>query len=124
MEGVECCGRSVAPSIFLIHSAITTARSCFILIHISTSSPINNISHSFPGSITTANGSSLVRLGNTTVVVGVKAEIAEPELDREEEGFLVPNIDLPALCSPRFKPGPPTEEAQILGERLNEVLIG
>jgi exosome complex component RRP43 len=27
-------------------------------------------------------------MGNTTVVCGVKAEIAEPELDRGDEGFL------------------------------------
>ncbi|KAG6844360.1 hypothetical protein H0H87_007541 [Tephrocybe sp. NHM501043] len=75
------------------------------------------------GSITTADGSALVRLGNTTVVCGVKAEIAEPELDREGEGFLVPNLDLPAMCSPKFKPGPPTEEAQVLSDRLNEALV-
>ncbi|KAE9402577.1 hypothetical protein BT96DRAFT_879461 [Gymnopus androsaceus JB14] len=74
------------------------------------------------GSISTASGSALVRLGNTTVVCGVKAEICEPELDNPEEGFIVPNIDLPALCSPKFKPGPPTEEAQVLSERLNEVV--
>ncbi|KAG6917662.1 hypothetical protein DXG01_001637 [Tephrocybe rancida] len=74
-------------------------------------------------SISTADGSALVRLGNTTVVCGVKAEIAEPELDREGEGFLVPNLDLPAMCSPKFKPGPPTEEAQVLSDRLNEVLV-
>jgi exosome complex component RRP43 len=80
-------------------------------------------------------------MGNTTVVCGVKAELAEPELDRGEEGFLgqlgflfvlegwvlrhktpVPNVDLPAMCSPKFKPGPPTEEAQILSDRLNEIL--
>ncbi|KAJ6619721.1 ribosomal protein S5 domain 2-type protein [Mycena sp. CBHHK59/15] len=74
------------------------------------------------GSISTANGSALVRLGETTIVCGVKAEIAEPELDTPEEGFLVPNIDLPALCSPKFKPGPPSDEAQVLSDRLNEVL--
>ena len=95
------------------------------------------------GSISTADGSALVRLGSTTVVCGVKAEIAEPELDRPEEGFLgtsvsqtcsnlcthlsphhtVPNLDLPAICSPKFKPGPPTDEAQVLSDRLNEVLV-
>ncbi|KAH6915988.1 ribosomal protein S5 domain 2-type protein [Coprinopsis sp. MPI-PUGE-AT-0042] len=75
------------------------------------------------GSIQTANGSALVRVGNTTVVCGVKAEIAEPELDEGDKGFLVPNIDLPALCSPKFKPGPPSDEAQVLSERLNEVLV-
>ncbi|KAJ7127018.1 ribosomal protein S5 domain 2-type protein [Mycena epipterygia] len=74
------------------------------------------------GSISTANGSALVRLGETTIVCGVKAEISEPELDTPEEGFLVPNIDLPALCSPKFKPGPPSDEAQVLSDRLNEVL--
>ncbi|KAH9833828.1 ribosomal protein S5 domain 2-type protein [Rhodofomes roseus] len=75
------------------------------------------------GSISSADGSALVRMGDTTVVCGVKAEIAEPELDSPEEGFLVPNLDLPAICHPRFKPGPPTEEAQVLSDRLNEVLI-
>jgi exosome complex component RRP43 len=40
------------------------------------------------GSIQTANGSALVRVGNTTVVCGVKAEIAEPELDEGDKGFL------------------------------------
>lgn len=40
------------------------------------------------GSISTADGSALVRLGDTTIVCGVKAEIAEPELDHPEEGFL------------------------------------
>ncbi|TFK94906.1 ribosomal protein S5 domain 2-like protein [Polyporus arcularius HHB13444] len=75
------------------------------------------------GSISTADGSALVRLGSTTVVCGVKAEIAEPELDRPKDGFLVPNLDLPAICSPKFKPGPPTDEAQVLSDRLNEVLV-
>jgi len=75
------------------------------------------------GSISTADGSSLVRLGDTTVVCGVKAEIAEPDLDAPEDGFLVPNLDLPPLCSPKYKPGPPSDDAQILSSRLNEALI-
>ncbi|KAI0758196.1 ribosomal protein S5 domain 2-like protein [Fomes fomentarius] len=75
------------------------------------------------GSISTADGSALVKLGSTTVVCGVKAEIAEPELDKPKEGFLVPNLDLPAICSPKFKPGPPTDEAQVLSDRLNDVLV-
>jgi exosome complex component RRP43 len=27
------------------------------------------------------------------------------------------------MCSPKFKPGPPTEEAQVLSERLNQALV-
>ncbi|KAH9974639.1 ribosomal protein S5 domain 2-like protein [Lactifluus volemus] len=74
------------------------------------------------GSISTADGSALVRLGDTTIVCGVKAEIAEPDLEQPTEGFLVPNIDLPPLCAPRFKPGPPSEEAQVLSDRLASVI--
>ncbi|EIM81838.1 uncharacterized protein STEHIDRAFT_171488 [Stereum hirsutum FP-91666 SS1] len=74
------------------------------------------------GSIGTANGSSLVRLGDTTIVCGVKAEIAEPDLDRPDEGWIVPNIDLPPICSPKFKPGPPSDEAQALSDRLFDSL--
>ncbi|KAF9225023.1 hypothetical protein BS17DRAFT_779465 [Gyrodon lividus] len=75
------------------------------------------------GSISTADGSALVRMGGTTIVCGVKAEISEPELDSPDVGFIVPNLDLPAMCSPKFKPGPPSEEAQVLSERLNEALV-
>ncbi|KAF8885791.1 ribosomal protein S5 domain 2-like protein [Infundibulicybe gibba] len=75
------------------------------------------------GSISTADGSALVRLGQTTIVCGVKAEIAEPELDQPGHGFLVPNLDLPAICSSKFKPGPPSEEAQVLSDRLNDALV-
>ncbi|GAB1519547.1 hypothetical protein RhiTH_002615 [Rhizoctonia solani] len=74
------------------------------------------------GSISTANGSSLVRIGDSTIVCGVKAEIAEPDLERPSEGFIVPNLDLPAICSPKFKPGPPAEEAQMLSEKISDIL--
>ncbi|KAF9233606.1 ribosomal protein S5 domain 2-type protein [Melanogaster broomeanus] len=60
------------------------------------------------GSISTADGSAL------TIVCGVKAEISEPELDSPDLGFIVPNLDLPAICSPK---------AQVLSERLNKALV-
>ncbi|WVQ95737.1 hypothetical protein IAU59_002836 [Kwoniella sp. CBS 9459] len=75
------------------------------------------------GSISTAHGSSLVRMGDTTIVCGIKAEIAEPTAQSPNEGFVVPNIDLPALCSPNFKPGPPGDEAQTYSNWLNDLLV-
>lgn len=75
------------------------------------------------GSVTTADGSALVRLGDTTIVCGVKAEIAEPEIDLPNSGFIVPNIDLSAMCSPRFKTGPPGEEAQIISQYIYDTLL-
>jgi exosome complex RNA-binding protein Rrp42 (RNase PH superfamily) len=40
------------------------------------------------GSISTANGSALVRMGETTIVCGIKAEIAEPNMATPNEGFI------------------------------------
>ncbi|KAF8651091.1 hypothetical protein AX16_004891 [Volvariella volvacea WC 439] len=40
------------------------------------------------GSISTADGSALVRMGDTTIVCGVKAEIAEPDIESPNDGFL------------------------------------
>ncbi|CAG8626631.1 11524_t:CDS:2 [Dentiscutata erythropus] len=72
--------------------------------------------------ITTTNGSSMVRIGNTTVVCGIKAEVATPKFNSPLEGYLVPNIDLSPICSPKFKPGPPGELAQVISENLNNLL--
>lgn len=65
-------------------------------------------------SISTADGSATVRIGNTTVICGVKAELGKPKADEPDSGFMVPNVELPPLCSPRFRPGPPSEEAQVM----------
>ncbi|EAL23044.1 hypothetical protein CNBA8110 [Cryptococcus deneoformans B-3501A] len=75
------------------------------------------------GSISTAHGSALVRMGDTTMVCGVKAEVGEPDAEAPGEGFVVPNIDLPALSSPKFKPGPPGDEAQTYSNWLYELLV-
>ena len=35
---------------------------------------------------------------------------------------LVPNVDLPPLCSSRFRPGPPGEQAQVLSQFVADVI--
>ena len=40
------------------------------------------------GSITTADGSCLVKLGNTVVVCGIKAEVGPPAVEFPEYGFV------------------------------------
>ena len=54
------------------------------------------------GSISTANGSALVRMGNTTIVCGVKAEISEPELDHDGDGFLGNSLFFFFATTPSF----------------------
>jgi len=74
------------------------------------------------GNISTAEGSAVVRLGATTVVCGVRAELANPRPEEPELGYLVPNISLPPMCSTMFKPGPPSVAAQSASQFLATVL--
>ncbi len=58
-----------------------------------------------------ANGSCLLKLGNTQVLVGIKIEPGEPFPDTPDMGVLSTNAELVPLASPTFEPGPPGEEA-------------
>lgn len=40
------------------------------------------------GAISTANASAMVRLGGTTVVCGIKAEVCEPKVSVPNQGYL------------------------------------
>ena len=74
--------------------------------------------------ITTSYGSCMIKKGETLVVCGIKAEIAVPEAQHPNSGFLIPSIELTPLCSPKIKPGPPSERAQVLTEELFLLLRG
>jgi exosome complex component RRP43 len=93
--------------------------------------------HINTGSLTHAEGSAVVRLGDTTVVCGVRGEILLASdvpgyrVDKtsnasnlayneaKELDLLVPNIELATGCSPAFLPGqPPSTLAQSLSTRV------
>lgn len=95
------------------------------------------------GSLTHAEGSSVVRIGDTTVVCGIRGEIllannvagyrvdrpstapsAKPGYNEAKElDLLVPNIELATGCSPAFMPGqPPSTLAQSLSTRVYSLL--
>lgn len=58
-----------------------------------------------------AEGSAWVRLGNTQVLVGIKADIGEPFPDLPNMGVMTTNVELVPLASPTFEPGPPDERS-------------
>ncbi len=59
--------------------------------------------------INTAEGSALVRVGDTQVLVATKFDIVKPFSDRPKEGVMVTNGELLPIASPTFEPGPPDE---------------
>ncbi|EZQ03874.1 MULTISPECIES: exosome complex protein Rrp42 [Acidianus] len=58
-----------------------------------------------------ADGSALVKLGDTTVLAGVKLEEEQPFEDTPNQGNLVVNVELLPLAYETFEPGPPDENA-------------
>ncbi|MCY0883100.1 MAG: exosome complex protein Rrp42 [Acidianus infernus] len=58
-----------------------------------------------------ADGSALVKLGDTIVLAGVKVEPKEPFEDTQNQGNLVVNVELLPLAYETFEPGPPDENA-------------
>ncbi|NYT01924.1 MAG: exosome complex protein Rrp42 [Methanosarcinales archaeon] len=56
-----------------------------------------------------AEGSALVKLGKTQVLVGVKIQPGEPFADTPNRGVIITNAELVPLASPSFEPGPPNE---------------
>lgn len=98
-------------------------------------------------SIKTADASTIVKCGNTTVVCGIKLvcyqyllihffiyqttkfnlscelqELAKPKAEEPDLGFIVTNVEFPALCSPKFRPGPPSDYAQITSNLISDIL--
>ncbi|KAJ2005043.1 hypothetical protein GGI04_000841 [Coemansia thaxteri] len=73
------------------------------------------------GAISTAQGSATVRVGNTTVVCGIKAEVCEPDVKRPTEGYLATNVELSPMCSAQFRAGAPSEEAQVASEHVHRL---
>lgn len=71
------------------------------------------------GLIEKANGSALLSLGETMVLVGVKVELGQPFEDTPDQGVLVVNAELLPLASQTFEPGPPDERAIALARYVD-----
>ncbi len=77
------------------------------------------------GVIEKAEGSALVKLGNTKVLAGVKIEVGTPFKDTPNQGVLTVHAEFVPLASPVFEPGPPDENAielaRVIDRSLREV---
>ncbi|MFB6175054.1 MAG: exosome complex protein Rrp42 [Candidatus Nanohalobium sp.] len=57
----------------------------------------------------TSEGSALVQIGDTKVLVGLSIEIEEPYSDRPEKGTIVTNAELAPMAKREYESGPPQE---------------
>lgn len=58
----------------------------------------------------TADGSALVKIGDTKVVAGVSTDVEEPYDDRPKSGTIVTNAELAPMADREFESGPPQED--------------
>jgi len=57
----------------------------------------------------TANGSALVKIGETQVLVGISIDVESPYSDRPNSGTIVTNAELAPMADRGFESGPPRE---------------
>jgi exosome complex component RRP42 len=76
------------------------------------------------GTISTAEGSAVVRCGDTEVIAGVKMAIGKPYPDRPNSGTLSVNAELLPISNPAFESGPPStvsiELARVIDRGVRE----
>lgn len=75
-----------------------------------------------PGYIEKADGSALVKMGETVVLAGVKVELGTPYPDTPDEGIIMVNAEFVPVASPYFEPGPPDENAFELSRVIDRSL--
>jgi len=64
-----------------------------------------------PAVLQNPDGSSLVSIGKSQVMAGIKFDVATPFADRPKEGVLSTSADLLPIASHLFEPGPPSAES-------------
>lgn len=62
------------------------------------------------GASENADGSAMVRIGDTCILVGVKMGVGEPFPDMPNSGVLTTNAELRPIASSTFEKGPPGED--------------
>ncbi len=64
-----------------------------------------------PNVIKKAEGSAMVKWGDTVVLAGVKAQIGTPFPDTPNDGVITVNLELSPISSPSYESGPPSPKA-------------
>ncbi|PKU70288.1 exosome complex component RRP43 [Dendrobium catenatum] len=75
------------------------------------------------GPVTSADGSALVKIGDTTVLAAIKLEVMTPSIDSPDVGSVAVDFQMPPICSPVVRPGRPAEVAPVIAKQLSDVIM-
>lgn len=71
-----------------------------------------------------SDGSAVVKIGSTSVMVGAKADISRPAEGAPGHGKLSVSVDLAPFAAPGFRPGRTPEFVSTVSHRLGDILCG
>ncbi|MQL74819.1 hypothetical protein Taro_007176, partial [Colocasia esculenta] len=74
------------------------------------------------GAVSSADGSALVKTGDTTMLAAIKLEVMSPFAESPDEGSLAIDFHMPPICSPLVRPGRPAELAPVISKQLSDVI--
>ncbi|MBA0879030.1 hypothetical protein Goshw_004977 [Gossypium schwendimanii] len=75
------------------------------------------------GAVASANGSTLAKIGSTTMLDAIKMEVMTPSLEIPDEGCIAINFHMPPICSPIVRPGRPAEAAPVIAKQLSDTIL-
>ena len=104
-------------------SRVSKYRHNFRYVHTHQQIHTNLNTHSNIGPIESANGSAMVRIGETTMIAGINLEIVQPGQNTPKEGDYELNVHLWPICSSSIRPGAAPEEAFSLADFLNKTIF-
>lgn len=74
------------------------------------------------GPVSSANGSALVKIGDTTVLAAIKLEVMTPSTNAPDEGSLAVDFCMPPICSPAIRPGRPADAAPVIAKQITDAI--
>ncbi|GAX85983.1 hypothetical protein CEUSTIGMA_g13399.t1 [Chlamydomonas eustigma] len=76
------------------------------------------------GTISSVEGSALVKQGDTTILAGVRTSLSRPLDSHPDCGALTINVELAPFSSADWRPGRAPELVSTVSERLHQILLG
>ena len=74
------------------------------------------------GAISVADGSALVRVGNTTALAAVKLDLQRPADSSPDRGSVAFNVEVAPFSSADWRPGKAPELVSFVSERLSQIM--
>ncbi|KAF5941186.1 hypothetical protein HYC85_022353 [Camellia sinensis] len=75
------------------------------------------------GTIASADGSALAKIGCTTTLAAIKMEVMTPTTESPDEGCIAIDFHMQPICSPIVRPSKPADAAPVISKQLSNTIL-